>query len=109
MTNTVAPLTTFSLALPAENRGAEAPPMYRLRKSFAVVHFESPGKGRIVFLPEGADLLLVGPSPLRQCLEVVCENQLYNIFQVDLLGPWSTPVRNSRRGMVRVKASGACA
>ncbi len=109
MTNTVAPLTTIPLAVPAENCTAEAPPIYRLRKPCAVVHFEKAGKGRIVFLPEGADLRLVGPSPLCKCLEVACDNQIYNIFQVDLLGPWSIPVRNSRRGMVRVKSIAACA
>ena len=105
MTNAIA-LNTF---LPAENCGAEAPPVYRLAKSFAVVRFDSAGKGRIAFLPEGADVRLVGPSPLRQCLEVLWGDQICNIFQVDLLGPWSTPVRNNRRGAARVKATAACA
>lgn len=109
MTNPVAPLTTFPLAAPAENGAAQAPRVYRLRKCFAVVQFDLEGKGRIVFLPEGADLRVVGPSDLCKCVEVLCGNQRYNIFQEDLLGPWSMPVRSSRRGMVRIKPVGACA
>lgn len=109
MTNAVAPLMTIPLAPPTESSEVQAPRMYRLRKSFAVVHFEASEKGRIVFLPEGADLRVVGPSALCKCVEVLCGNQRYHIFQEDLLGPWSMPVRSSRRGMVRIKAVGACA
>jgi hypothetical protein len=110
MTNSAAPLTTIPLAAPAEN--GETPPqrVYRLRKCFAVVEFDLEAKGRIVFLPEGAELRMVGPSS-RLCkgFEVVCKNQLYNIFQADLLGPWSMPVKNSRRGPMHAKAVAACA
>jgi len=108
MTSAVAALISVPIA-PAESDQAETPRVYRLRKSFASVRFEPSGKGRIVFLPEGADLRLVGPSRLCKCLEVVCDNQTYNIFEVDLLGPWSNPVRSSRRGIARVKAIEACA
>jgi hypothetical protein len=83
--------------------------VYRLRKCFAVVQFDLEAKGRIVFLPEGADLRVVGPSAVCKCVEVLCGSQRYNIFEEDLLGPWSMPVRSSRRGMVRIKAVGACA
>ena len=54
MTNPVAPLIAVPIA-PAEGGEAEAPRVYQLRKSFAAVHFELSGKGRIVFLPEGAE------------------------------------------------------
>jgi hypothetical protein len=76
---------------PAETQ-ALATPMYQIRKSFAVVHFEPAGQGRIVFLPEGAELEVVGPSCLCGCFEVLCENRLYNMFQADLLGPWANPI-----------------
>jgi hypothetical protein len=65
---------------------------YRIRKSFAVVHFEPAGRGRIVFLPEGAELCIVGPSCLCECYEVLWESRFYNIFKADLLGPWANPV-----------------
>jgi hypothetical protein len=108
MTNTVA-LTTILLAAPTENGAAQATPAYRLRKSIAVVQFDLALKGRIVFLPEGAELRVVGPSSLCKCVEVVCKNQLYNIFEEDLLGPWSMVLKNGRSRSVRVKAVGACA
>jgi hypothetical protein len=79
--------------------------VYRLRKSFAVVHFEQPGKGRIVFLPEGAELHLAGPSLLSKCFEVVCDNLSYNIFAEDLFGAWSTPIKNGRSGAMRPRAT----
>jgi hypothetical protein len=66
--------------------------MYLIRKSFAAVHFEPTGPGRIVFLPEGAELSVVGPSRLCGCVEVLCENRLYNIFKADLLGPLADPI-----------------
>jgi len=70
--------------------------VYRIRKSFAAVHFEQTEKGRIVFLPEGAKLSLIGSSScLREGFEVMHEGQLYNIFKADLLGPWSTPIESS--------------
>jgi hypothetical protein len=109
MTNPVASLATIPLAALTENGDAQAPRVYRLMKPFAAVKFEAEEKGRIVFLPEGAEVRIVGPSAVCKCVEVVYDRQIYNIFQVDLLGPWSTPVRDSRRGMVRVKGIGACA
>jgi hypothetical protein len=32
---------------------------------------------------------------MAECCEVMLENQLFNIFRVDLLGPWSTPIKLS--------------
>jgi hypothetical protein len=109
MTNTVAPLTTIPLAASDKNGLVQASLTYRLSKCFAAVQFEREAKGQIVFLPAGAELRMVGPSALCNCFEVAYQNQSYNIFKADLLGPWSMPFRNSRRGMVRVKAMGACA
>jgi hypothetical protein len=110
MTNTAAPLTTLPLAALTEKEAAPAQRVYRLRKRFAVVQFDLQAKGRIVFLPEGAELRLIGGSS-RLCkgFEVVCKNEIYNIFQADLLGPWSMPLKNSRRAVPHAKAMGACA
>jgi len=66
--------------------------MYRIRKPFAVVHFDTAGQGRIVLLPEGTELRVVGPSCLRRCVEVLYENRLYNIFKADLLGHTADPI-----------------
>jgi len=109
MTNAVAALTTIVLAAPPENGIAQASQVYRLRKSFAVVQFATGPKGRIVFLPEGAELRVTGASALCKCFEVVSKDQHYNIFQEDLLGPWSTPIKNGRSRAKRARAAGACA
>jgi hypothetical protein len=110
MTNTVASLITTPLTAQIERGEAQASAVYRTRKSFAVVRFEHAGKGRIVFLPEGAELRLIGPSCLRECFEVANENQLYSIFKVDLLGPWSTQIKPSRIMPIRsLAAAGRCA
>src|SRR5580700_4836360 len=96
MTTTVAPSTMGIWSAPAEERDPSMERMYRLRKSFVVVNFERAGKGRIVFLPEGAELRVIGPSCLCECLEVMHENRLYNIFKVDLLGAWSDQIESRR-------------
>lgn len=92
MTNAVAPLTTIPLPAPTENVEVPAP-LYRLSKPFAAVQFDQSAKGRIVFLPEGAELRVVGSSCLSECFEVRRDGQLYHIFKVDLLGPWSTRLK----------------
>jgi hypothetical protein len=94
---------------PPEESQAPSTRAYRTRKSFAVVHFEPAGRGRIVFLPEGAEVRVVGPSRVCECFEVAFENQLYNIFKVDLLGPWASPIKASRIKPARALAMGACA
>jgi hypothetical protein len=59
---------------------------YRTKKSFVAVHFNSAGKGEIVFLPEGVMIRVIGPSfCLRAGFEVVFAKQFYNVFEVDLL------------------------
>ena len=79
--------------------------VYRIRESLAAVHFDqTDGKGRIVFLPEGAELRVTGPSSLCECFEVEFEDRFYSIFKVDLLGP-----RSSRVKPLRAMAVRACA
>ncbi len=108
-------ITTFCSAR-AEMSEIPARRVYRLRKSFAVVHLEQTGKGRIVFLPRGAELRVIGSSYcLCEGFEVTYERQLYNIFKADLLGPWSDPIESnsiesSRSQTMRAeRAVGACA
>jgi hypothetical protein len=93
MTRTDASSTKIVLGEPIEKSAARATRMYRLGKPFAAVHFEPVGKGRIVFLPEGAEVHVIGSSRLCECFEVMFEAQLYNMFKVDLLGPWSTLIK----------------
>jgi hypothetical protein len=98
MINAVAASTT-RIGASAENSEGPAARAYRIRKSFAVVHFEQTvdlsAKGRIVFLPEGAELRVIGSSCMSGCFEVLCQNRLYNIFKEDLLGPWSSLIKSS--------------
>ena len=79
--------------------------VFRLGKSFAAVHFEPAGGGRIVFLPQGAELRVIGYSCLSECFEVAYENRNYHIFKVDLLGPWSSRIEPTHA----VNATGNCA
>jgi len=59
---------------------------YRTNTSFVAVHFDQAGKGQIVFLPVGAMLRVIGPSAcLREAFEVRFENELYNVFEIDLV------------------------
>jgi hypothetical protein len=76
---------------------------YRTRKSFFAVRFDEAGKGRIVFLPYGATLRVIGPSSLLpDGFEVKFEHLIYNVFETDLVArsiPISAPTRAKRRAM----------
>jgi hypothetical protein len=110
MTNPVVFSTARMLGTQFEICENPAARVYRTRKSFPAVHFEQAAKGQIVFLPGGTELSVVGPSSLAGCFEVLCQKRLYNMFQVDLLGIWSTPVKSSRRKAGRTfPAVEACA
>src|SRR3984957_1722101 len=105
----------------AEGRGLPATRLYRISKSFAVVNLEQTGQGRIVFLPQGGELRVVGWSPcLGEGFEVEYKMQLYSIFKADLLGPWSNPIGSNpiesnqkeaaqSRAVQAIPAMGACA
>jgi hypothetical protein len=97
MTQPVASSTLRILNTQFENNDGQAARVYRIQKALPAVHFDRAAKGQIVFLPQGAELCVVGPSSLAGCLEVLCEERLYNIFKADLLGVWSVPVRPRRR------------
>ncbi len=95
----------FSTAIPisATINESNAPAMraYRTRTSFVAVHFDRSGKGRIVFLPAGVKLHVIGPSScLSEGVEVMFENRIYNVFEVDLEARSRlirVPVRMQRR------------
>lgn len=114
MTVTTNALTTLTFVAPnqSEGRGEEA---YRLAKSFATVQFDQAAKGRIVYLQEGAELRVVGLSRVEGCLEVLCKGQIYSMFEIDLLGPWSQRIERRPLKSRRIKpgqtslAVGACA
>jgi hypothetical protein len=109
MTSAVTSLATMPPSPQAEQGEAQGSQVYRIGKAFAAVQFDLEAKGRIVFLPEGAELHLVGTSCLRKCFEVTHKNRLYNIFEADLLGPWSIRVKNRRTHPVPALAAEACA
>jgi hypothetical protein len=96
MTNPVIPLTARIPAAQFETSCDQATRVYRIRKSIAAVQFDRAAKGQIVFLPEGAELCVVGSSSLAGCFEVLCEERLYSIFKADLMGVWSVPIKRSR-------------
>ncbi len=96
MTRTYVSSITIFRSARAEKREVPATRVYRISKSFAAVHFEQTGKGRIVFLPAGAKLSVVGSSScLCEGFEVMYDRQLYNIFKADLLGPCCNPMKSS--------------
>lgn len=65
---------------------APAGRMYQTKTSFVAVHFDQAGKGRIAFLPTGAMVRVMGPSScLREGFEVTFKNELYNVFEIDLV------------------------
>jgi hypothetical protein len=59
---------------------------YRTTTSFVAVHFDQTGKGRIIFLPFGAMLHVIGPSScLPEGFEVVFKHRHSNVFAIDVL------------------------
>jgi hypothetical protein len=105
----------------AEESKLPATRLYRINKSFAVVHLEETGQRRIVFLPQGGEVRLVGWSRcLGEGFEVEYKMQIYSIFKADLLGPWSHPIgshpiasnqkeASEEHAVQGIRAMGACA
>jgi hypothetical protein len=86
MTTPVVSPNILLSAVTREESKAPAGRTYRTKTSFVAVHFDQAGKGRIVFLPERAMLRVIGPSScLREAFEVRFENELYNVFEIDLV------------------------
>ena len=110
MTNAVAFPTTRIPGTPFQQSEGQATRVYKIRKSMAAVQFDQAAKGHIVFLPEGAELCVVGSSRMADFVEVICEERLYNIFEADLSGIWSAPIKSRRVKAIRsLSSAGACA
>jgi hypothetical protein len=92
MPTPVVSLKTVHLGVASDENNAPASRAYRTKTSFVAVHFDHAGKGRIIFLPQGAMLQVVGRSScLPGGFEVVFEHQHYNVFEIDILVR-STPI-----------------
>jgi|ERR1700733_2895668 hypothetical protein len=89
---------SYSKAPPSMRTAALAQRTYWTKTSFVAVHFNRSGKGRIVFLPYGAELRVIGPSScLREGFEVAFEHQHYHVFEIDLTArsaPMGEPIRS---------------
>jgi hypothetical protein len=84
-----AAVVSLEAALPPVTSEENNPPAtrtYRTNTSFVAVHFDQDAKGRIVFLPYGATLQVLGPSScLVEGFEVVFEHRNYHVFEIDVL------------------------
>ena len=58
---------------------------FRLTKSLKAVKFDENGKGIMVELPVGADVRILGTSTIKGCLEILCDEERYNVFEKDLM------------------------
>jgi hypothetical protein len=74
---------------------------YRTKKPCVALRFNPAGKPEIVFLPQGAILRVIQPSYcVREGVEVVFGEQVYEVFKVDLLTserPWPSVLTESKR------------
>src|SRR5580698_8565292 len=81
MTTPVVSSTAMLFSATSDESGAPVTRAYRTETSFVAVYFPQPGRGQIVFLPEGAILRVLRPSScLPEGLEVMFENRIYNVF-----------------------------
>jgi hypothetical protein len=86
MTTPVVSSTTMLLSPISDESQAPVTRAYRTKTSFVAVYFPQPGRGQVVFLPEGAMLRVLRPSScLPEGFEVLFEKQTYNVFEIDLL------------------------
>jgi hypothetical protein len=101
MTTPVVSSTTFLLGATSNESDVPAKRTYRTTTSFVAVHFDQAGHGRIVFLPFGAMLHVIGRSScLPEGFEVAVEHLHYNVFEIDLLmrsTPICEPIQAQRR------------
>jgi hypothetical protein len=59
--------------------------VFRLTKSLLAVKFCTDRAGLLLKLPAGADVYVLGSSVIPDCLEIVYNDEHYNIFKRDLL------------------------
>jgi hypothetical protein len=104
MTNPVVSSMAFFPGVLSNEKRASAGRTYRTRTSFVAVHFDPTGKGRIVFLPYGATLHVIGRSALLpDGFEVKFEHLIYNVFETDLVAR-SIPISETTRAKGRTMA-----
>ena len=100
---TAAASSTATITGAPKKSGADVNPRYRTKTSFVAVRFDEAARGRIVFLPYGATLRVIGLSScLPEGLEVMLDNRVYNVFEVDLLArcaPICEPIRAKGRAI----------
>jgi len=105
MTTPAASSMAFLPALTSHESDASGERTYRTTASVVAVHFDGEGKGRIVFLPFGAVLHIMGRSScLPEGFEVVFEHRRYNVFEIDVLAR-STPIHEPIRSKCRFVAA----
>jgi hypothetical protein len=102
-------VVSLKTALPtvaSEETSAHSTRADRTKTSFVALHFDDAGKGRIVSLPYGATLRVIGPSSqLPDGFEVKFEDLVYNVFETDLVARsilTSDPTQGARHGTLRV-------
>jgi hypothetical protein len=70
----------------SQKKAGSASRAYQTKTSFVAVHFDEAGKGRIVFLPGGSMLRVVGPSSyLFAGFEVIFDKRIHHVFEIDLI------------------------
>jgi hypothetical protein len=83
------PVVSPRVILPAATNLASLAPAsrrYCTTTSFAAIHCDEVEKARIVLLPKGAMLRVIGPSALLpKGFEVNVEHRIYHVFETDLL------------------------
>ena len=103
MTTPVVSSTAFVPGVISTESNVPARRTYRTTTSFVAVHFDETGKGRIVFLPFGATLHVIGRSScLPAGFEVEFEHKHYNVFEIDVLvraTPICEPIRVNRHAV----------
>jgi hypothetical protein len=103
MSSAVVSLRTGFPSATSDESNAPSKRVYRTKTSFVAVHFDKAGKGRIVFIPFGATLRVIGPSSLLpDGFEIQFEHLTYNVFEIDLVARSvliSEPTRAKGRAM----------
>ena len=103
MTTPVVSSTATLFSATSDESIAPGTRAYCTKTSFVAVYFPQAGKGQIVFLPEGAMLrVLRQSSRLPEGFEVMFEDQIYNVFEVDLVARSKfvhDPIRTSGRAV----------
>jgi len=80
---------------------------FRLTKALIAVKFGETQQTKLLRLPLGADVDVFGSSVIWGCVEIVCDDQHYHIFEEDLLCH-STTRSCAVAGQEHMSADGTC-